>query len=103
MSDTGKFKSSQAAAQKNSAAISAAVAVGGVSSAVKIIKTNLSVVENIHEMETQLSSCNTEFKQLVANDADSILNLSDFFTDFDSEVAWTMCNKVVVRNKNEKE
>ena len=87
MSDTGIFKSSDAAAQLRAGAILGAAIAGGIIARTVISRTKLSVGNNIKNLEEQLSACNAEFKQLVADDTDSILKLSEFFTDFDTEMS----------------
>ncbi len=93
MSDTGTFKSSQAAAQLRAGAILGAAMAGGIITKTAINRTTLSVVDNIKNLEEQLSACNAEFKQLVADDTDSILKLSEFFTDFDTDISEHMNSK----------
>lgn len=90
MSDTGIFKSSQSAAQTSAEMILASVTAGVSNLSITISRTHLSVVNNIRDLEEQLSLCNTEFKQLVADDADSILKLAEFFADFDTEMSGDM-------------
>ena len=87
MSDTGIFKSSDAAAQLSAGAISRAAAVGVNAIETVLNRTTLSVVNNIKNLEKQLSSCNAEFKQLVEDDTKSIVELSEFFADFDTEMS----------------
>lgn len=87
MSDTGTFKSSEAAAQHSAGDISRAAAGGTNEVRTAINRTTLSVVENIKDLEQQLSSCNAEFKQLVADDTKSIVKLSEIFADFDTEMS----------------
>lgn len=90
MSDTGIFKSSQAAAQAIGEVILGSVTVGERNLNIAISRTHLSVVDNIKDLETQLSLCNTEFKQLIADDTDSILKLAEFFADFDAVMSGDM-------------
>lgn len=90
MNDTGKFKSSQAAAQANAGAISGAIAVELGSPIGFLGKTNLTVINNMKAMKTSLSACNTDFVQLVENDSESILKLAEFFMDHDESVATVM-------------
>lgn len=90
MSDTGIFRSSQPAAQANAESILASVTAEVRNLSITISRTNLTVVDNIRDLEKQLSLCNTEFKQLVADDADSILKLAEFFADFDTEMSGDM-------------
>lgn len=87
MSDTGIFRSSQPAAQANAESILASTTAVETKLNITIFRTRLSVVNNITDLEEQLSLCNTEFKQLVADDADSILKLAEFFVDFDTEMS----------------
>lgn len=78
MSDTGIFRSSQPAAQANAESILASATAVETKLNITIFRTHLSVVNNIKDLEEQLSLCNTEFKQLVADGADSILKLAEF-------------------------
>lgn len=87
MSDTGIFRSSQPAALANAESILASATAVETKLNITIFRTRLSVVNNITDLEEQLSLCNTEFKQLVADDADSILKLAEFFVDFDTEMS----------------
>ncbi len=90
MSDTETFKSSQAEAVITAGAILASAIAGDTSLNITISRTNLSVVNNIRELGAQLSLSNEEFKQLVEDDSDSILNLAEFFSDFDTEMSGDM-------------
>lgn len=90
MSDTGIFRSSQPAAQASAEIISASATAVETKLNITIFRTQLSVVKNITDLEEQLSLCNTEFKQLVADDTNSILKLADFFADFDTEMSSDM-------------
>lgn len=90
MSDTETFKSSQAEAVITAGAILASAIAGDTSLNITISRTNLSVVNNIRELGAQLSLSNEEFKQLVEDDSDSILNLAEFFSDFDTGMSGDM-------------
>lgn len=90
MSDTEIFKSSQAVAQIIAGGILGSAIAGERTINITISRTNLSVVDNIRELGAQLSLCNEEFKQLVEDDTDSILNLAEFFSDFDTEMSGNM-------------
>lgn len=94
MSNTGKFKSSKEAAQVNAGAIAGAVAGGLEPVSLHFHMTNLSVISNIEEMKTQLSLCNADFQRLVVDDSDNILKLSEFFTDFDTDIAAYMTGEI---------
>jgi len=90
MSDTEIFKSSLEAAGNIAAAIGQAAAAGDSSLIIAISKTNLPVVENIRDLGEQLTLCNAEFKQLVADDTESILSLAECFDDFDAGMSENM-------------
>lgn len=90
MSGIGIFKSSQEAAQgKAVSMIGAAGNSIGIAAGVPG-RTNLKVITNMETMKQKLSECNTDFIQLVKDDSESILKLSEFFIDHDTEIATTM-------------
>ncbi|MDE6748390.1 MAG: TIGR04197 family type VII secretion effector [Lachnospiraceae bacterium] len=90
MSDTGTFKSSEEDAQSNAIAITGAV--DGFTSSVAIGggETNLTFMNNLEGLAGKWSSCNDEFKDLLANDSDKIMDLQQYFDEFDAETASRM-------------
>lgn len=90
MSDTGTFKSSREEAEKESKNIKKS----GTSIATLTIdsycKTNLSVVDNLKQISSELSSCNSAFIDLIDKDADSIIGIQEAFETFDMETAEEM-------------
>ncbi|MBQ6806245.1 MAG: TIGR04197 family type VII secretion effector [Lachnospiraceae bacterium] len=87
MSGTGTFKSSEAEAQNHSMALQ--VAAAGMATMLMPFQgvTNLTVMTNMNHASFRLESCNTNFKELVNSDAESILDLKDAFDEFDTNLA----------------
>ena len=49
--------------------------------------TNLPVVNNLQSIHSRINACNESYKSLLKNNADSIKQLGQEFSDFDKAVA----------------
>lgn len=52
-----------------------------------INRTNLPVVNNLQSIHSRINACNESYKSLLKNNADSIKQLGQEFSDFDKAIA----------------
>lgn len=90
MSDTGMFKSSGEAVQSNAMAIVGAAAGLAASMQIGGGETNLTFMKNMESLVGKWSTCNVEFKDLLTNDSEKIMDLQQYFDEFDVETASRM-------------
>lgn len=90
MSGTGKFISNGAEAEKESGRLKATGTSLSGSMSASSLMTNLTVIDNLSNINSELSSCNSAFMDLINKDADSITGLQEAFETFDMETAEEM-------------
>lgn len=80
-----KSSSEEAEKESNSILVNEG-AIKGITELV-INMTNLGVVNNLQSIHDRINSCNESYKNLLKNNADSIKQLGQEFTDFDKAMA----------------
>lgn len=54
------------------------------------VRSNLTVVNNLRNVYSELDSCNVSFIELIENDADCIQGLQEIFEMFDADLSTKM-------------
>ena len=84
------FKSSTVEAENESSLISAKEAMLQAALSVAVYTTNLTVISNLQEANSSLSTTNEKYKKLLVNNAESIAKLGQEFKEFDNDLAGQM-------------
>lgn len=78
--------SSEEAESESNLIIAKEGAIEGITD-ILINMTNLPVVNNLQSIHSRINSCNESYKNLLKNNADSIKQLGQEFSDFDKAIA----------------
>lgn len=90
MSEIDEFKSDNQETEKVMQNLKDAISRMPLMDGLGFVRSNLAVVNNLRNTYSDLNSCNTEFIDLVGNNADFIPGLQEIYASFDADLSTKM-------------